>query len=525
MNLIPSWAFSGQAVMSGDDAHLAPGLHYRVLTNPLLGLPIVPMAIGRISLGKMAKGHTRSDVTWVDSQGRILAAPFHVTADNPVTGYLPRGQTCCWAVVHATADPVRPRPQLPSRPPINPPFPGRPPIRPPLDPPGGPFVNFPAIPGLPRPELPPGFMVRPPRTAAFRVEGVVATPYGDAPVAIRSRAPYHVYASHLERVVVRGSGTVHSLSWLPAEEVTAFERFRLAPLPAKSGVRYAGPADGRDEGIARVKRGAPQRLGMHESPLAASPTACAPVPPSEELTRIAALSRQPEVTLDRLINDLSAPPHLLTADEQLVDANGAPLGSSQWPIIMDLLQGAVDPGIARWLGLLDLDQEPPQGELVVMAYVVDALFAPDWRALKGQRLDRTLAPGTVSDDGVKALRAIAERAPELMEYADEVKRMRGGPYLTARVVLGRDHDGPAGLAGHPLVGNPGSRGLAPGATPDGHPGAHPGPGEPGPRRRPRLRDGPTHGRRAGGAQPEGHGRPTSAAHRPAQRCRGDRHQR
>lgn len=425
MNLIPSWAFSGQAVMSADDAHLAKGLHYRVLTNPLLGLPVVPLAIGRISLGKMAKGHTREDVTWVDSQGRLLSAPFHVTPDNPVTGYLPPGQTCCWAVLHATADPVRPRPQLP----------GRPPVLPPFNRPGGSFGSFAGIPGMPRPELPTGFLTRPPRTAAFRVEGVVATAYGDAPVAIRSRAPYHVYASHLERIVVRGSGTVNALAWLPAEAVTAFERFRLAPLPTASGARYAGPANGRDEGIARVKRGAPQRLGMHESPLATSSTACSPVPPDQELSRVAALSTQPALTLDRLINDTSAPQHLLAAAEQLVDAHGTTLGSSQWPIIMDLLQGVVDPGIARWLGFLDLDQEPPQGELVVVAYVVDALFAPDWRALKGQRLDRTLAAGTVFADGVQALRAIAERAPELMDYADEVKRMPGGPFLTARVVL------------------------------------------------------------------------------------------
>ena len=444
MNLIPSWAFSGQAVMSGNDAHLAPGLHYRVLTNPLLGLPVVPLAIGKISLGKMAKGHTREDVTWVDSRGSVRTAPFSVTPDNPVTGYLPPGQTCCWAVVHATADPVRPRPQLP----------GQPPGRPPIEPRVGPFGPFPGIPGLPRPEFPPGFPTRPPRTAAFQVEGVVATAYGDAPVAIRSQAPYHVYASHLERIVVRGSGTVNALSWLPAESVTVFEQFRLAPLPTKSGVRYAGPAHGRDEGIARVKRGAPQRLGMHESPLAASPTACSPVSPAEELARIAALSTQPEVTLDRLINDTTAPQHLLTADEQLVDAHGTTLGSSQWPIIMDLLQGAVDPGIARWLGFLDLDQEPPQGELVVVAYVVDALFTPDWRALKGQRLEQTLAAGTVTDDGVKALRAIAARAPELMDYAGEVKRMRGGPFLTARVVLAATTTVPLDPPSTPTLGTP-----------------------------------------------------------------------
>ena len=49
------------------------------------------------------------------------------------------------------------------------------------------------------------------RRARFWVEGVVGTAYGDAPVAVRSSAPYHVYASDLERIVVRGSGTVTGL--------------------------------------------------------------------------------------------------------------------------------------------------------------------------------------------------------------------------------------------------------------------------------------------------------------------------
>ena len=46
---------------------------------------------------------------------------------------------------------------------------------------------------------------------------------------------------------------------------------------------------------------------------------------------------------------------------------------------MDLLLGVVDPGVARWLGFLDVDEDVAD-EGVVVAYVVDALFAPNWAA-------------------------------------------------------------------------------------------------------------------------------------------------
>lgn len=388
MALSPSWAFSGQAVDSGGDPHLAKGVHYRVLTNPLLGLPVVPLVIGRVSLGEMAKGHTRSDVIWLDSQGTTLTAPFAVTSDNPVTAHLPLGRTACWAAVE-----------------------GRARIRSPLDPIGA---------GRHAP--------------GFRVEGVVATPYGDAPVAIRSAAPYHVYASHLERIVVRGNGTVAGLTWLPASAVEAFEPFRSAPLPTPPGARYAGPADGRDQAFGRVKRGAPQRRGMHESASATTPAGCAPVDASDEVDRVAALTVEPATSLDRLINDTSAPQRLLTSIATVLDANANSLGTTQRFILMDLLHGVVDPGIARWMGFLDVDDDPPAAG-VVIAYVVDALFAPDWKTLRRQGLDRTIPSQGIIEDGATAVKLLARQAPELEQHIDAVSRMGQGPYLWARIVL------------------------------------------------------------------------------------------
>lgn len=458
MGLSPSWAMSGQAVDGVGDAHLAKGVHYRILTNPLLGLPVVPIAIGKINLHTLAKGHTRSDVTWVDSQGTILTTPFTVTPDNPVTAYLPLGETCCWAVIHGQAAvvnqplpvPPRPVPLPPRRPTVadaTPPTFGRPgPVGPVAGRPGGVVAPPPSV------ELPVD-RPRPVRTAAFWVESVVATPHGDAPVAIRSSAPYHVYASHVERIVVHGSGTVRGIDWLPARAVEAFERFRTAPLPTGPGARYAGPADGEDRGFERVKRGAPQRFGMHESPAAAAPTGCLPVSASDEVDRVTALTGDVKPSLDRVINDLSAAASDLVSVETVLDANGTVLGTSQRFVLLDLLQGVVDPGLARWLGFLDVDEQVPQPQDVV-CYVVDALFAPDWRTLRKRRLQTTFARGSIIDDPVDAVLALAEKAPELKQFAADAKKWGPGPYLLQRVVLAASGNVPLDVPAAPALGVP-----------------------------------------------------------------------
>ena len=231
---------------------------------------------------------------------RSLTAPFTVTPDNPVTGYLPLGQTCCWAELEGRAAGG-------FRPPLSD-VPTRMASRVATEAGAGDVGRV----VLRRVERPGASILWPASVAPFSLEGVVATPLGDAPVAVRSSAPYHVYASHIERVVVRGSGTVTGFSWLPASAVDVFERFRTAPLPTGSGARYAGPADGKDEGFKRVERGAPQRFGMHESPLAAAPVGCDPVGASDELDRVSALTGEPSNSLDRLINDTSLPQRLLT---------------------------------------------------------------------------------------------------------------------------------------------------------------------------------------------------------------------
>ena len=101
MSLSPSWAMSGQAIDGRDDTHLAPGNHLRIVTNPLLGLPVCPIVVQRVvTTRKQLWLQTRSDAVWVDSHGTVLTPPFTLTADNPVTAYLPR--PACWVEVAAT---------------------------------------------------------------------------------------------------------------------------------------------------------------------------------------------------------------------------------------------------------------------------------------------------------------------------------------------------------------------------------------------------------------------------------------
>src|SRR5262249_12206920 len=105
--LAPQWAFSRQAIDGAGHSPLAPGIPVRLLVSQLLGLPIRPFAVSRISLGQGAMntpGGIRTDVTWTDSHGVTLVAPFTVSAGNPVTGWLPGPAqgVCCWIEVMAS---------------------------------------------------------------------------------------------------------------------------------------------------------------------------------------------------------------------------------------------------------------------------------------------------------------------------------------------------------------------------------------------------------------------------------------
>lgn len=176
-------------------------------------------------------------------------------------------------------------------------------------------------------------------------------------------------------------------------------------------------------------------------------------PPPTRLTGSPALTAEPSTSLDELINDTSAPQGQLSAIETVIDDSGKTLGTSERLLLMDLLHGAVDPGIARWLGFLDVD-DSALDQSIIVAYVVDALFAPDWTEITGLRLLQTLLSGSVVKDGAKAVRDMTAHAPELLKYVEQVGKMADGPFLRLRVVLAASGRVPLDSPPAPVMGVP-----------------------------------------------------------------------
>ncbi|WP_162802240.1 hypothetical protein [Ornithinimicrobium murale] len=410
MSLSPSWAMSGQAIDGRDDTHLALGNHLRIVTNPLLGLPVCPIVVQRVvTTRKQLWRQTRSDAVWVDSHGTVLTPPFTLTADNPVTAHLPRA--ACWVEVAAT--PSRTSWWPPVVGPVHPvPGPVVPPVRPPVRPPVvAPFRPPPERPGVSLP-------IRP-RLTRIVVQGMVTTPLGDAPVAVRSRAPYQVYASQLERVVLSGAGTVEGIRWLDPARIPTGEPWRTLPLPCGPGARYVGPGDGWDRGLERAHDAAPTRFGLHEQPLAAGPAACDPVGASDEAVRVEHLAHELRDELDRLVNDTSASQQDLAAVAPVTGlGNGS--GTSDRSLLTTLLQATLDPGIARWLPFADIDRDldDRDGEAMVL-YLVSAAFAPDLKAIAKLGLTSSLPS---PEDPAEVIERFAKIAGEGWDGGDRIGR-------------------------------------------------------------------------------------------------------
>ncbi|WP_156224828.1 hypothetical protein [Pseudactinotalea suaedae] len=401
MNPSPSWAMSGQAIDGREDTHLAVGNHLRIVTNPLLGLPVCPVVVHRVTIHiKSLQRHTRSDAIWVAANGTILTPPFTLTPDNPVTAYLPR--TACWAEVAAT----------PAKGDWKPPVVG--PIR---DVVLGPVVS-PVLGPIRKPVPAAGQRERPTalvRASRILVQGMVGTPLGDAPVAVRSRAPYQVYASHIERVVVSGSGTVAGIRWLDPARAPGGKRWHTLPLPCGPGARYAGPGDGWDRGLQRAHDAAPTRYGMHEQPQAAGPAACDPVGAADERFRVESHADALKNELDRLVNDTSASQQELVATAAVTGVGGG-LGTSDRNLLTTVLQATLDPGVARWLPFGDIDTDEQDREMLTL-YLVSAAFAPDLGAI-GKLGLRASLPGV--EEAAQVIKRLGELVDESWDGGEQV---------------------------------------------------------------------------------------------------------
>jgi hypothetical protein len=418
--LAPRWAFSAQAIDGVGDPQLQSGIHLRLIPSALLGLPAVPFEVSRVGLGPGASQmRLRHDITWRTIDGAPVAEPFDPAAhDGAVVGYLPAPTdgVCCWIEVDATPGPRGP----------------------------GPATAQPA-------------RLRDVLVAA----AAVVTERGSGVIARRNAPPYHLAASRIEQVIVRGRGDVRGVSWVDARQVTKAAFWRQLALPHAGGARYLGIANAGAESDARVQRGAPRRQGLHDAPSANTATAGPTATPADETTRLSALTPDVLAWVDQLINDTSAAPGDLVRSATLQDSQGRNLGTLSVPTLPTVLQAAMDPGIGRWLGLVELDDAPPsstRGDVV--AYVVRGIWQVDTSTLGG--LETTLPDDAVVNDTPEvheppivrtscddfADLAIGTTVGNQLTHAGNVYRSLGSAALSTSDVVAPP--GVAELAFHPI---------------------------------------------------------------------------
>jgi hypothetical protein len=228
--------------------------------------------------------------------------------------------------------------------------------------------------------------------ASVQVEPLAESAVGPLVVATRSAAPFDFGGSHINRVRVRGSGQIVGATvvsdWSREQEQSPVD---LLGLPSPADVVapfYIGVPDANARAEKRVRAGTPKRFGRHEAHLSLP----GPLLPADEVERTAAVRSRLAPLIQRAIDPpADRPPHMdayeVVRDNQRFSVN--PFGH--------LMTAAVDPGVARDLGLLGID-DPPVTNPERQAYVAFLVWAVHSRAgWHGQNrferaLDRLAAP-------------------------------------------------------------------------------------------------------------------------------------
>lgn len=379
----PAWAMAAQALDARDEPHLSDGLHLRVVTSPLLGLPVTPFRILHADVSSLT---LRADIVWTDDNTlpTRLNPPFDVTPERPAIGWLPPAAdaTCCWIALDADVS----------------------------------------------------------AGEELRLSAMVSTGRGPRAVAARSDRPHRVWASAIEHIRVEGTGTINGVHWLPST-LAGGGLIRLMALPvARPHPRYAALDTGVLVAAARVTRGAPRRRTLHDTPGAPRPVDTPALPIPVEVARVGRLAEVVQTDLLRLVDEQILDPWLLSTVDTVVDERNEPIGTSSSNCLDTVLNGTVDHGLARWLGFLDND-DSINDDGALSARIVTAVFAPDWAALEDSELLFSIPPGALVAD----LPALQDRYPDFDALGD-LDGTVTGPFLDIGVMAafspGRPFDVP-----------------------------------------------------------------------------------
>jgi hypothetical protein len=310
----PTWALTAAAMDGTHDPHLAPGAHLRVLPSHVLGLPVAPLMVDRHVVG--APREPSTNVLWTDGRGEPVSPTIDLASSGPSTAWLP----------------VEP---------------------------GNPVLY--------------AEVLIKDSDKGVRVDAIVSGTYGDAVVASAVEARYQVCATGMERLLVSGVGEVLGVRVLRLHDVKVVpprEPGWLLALPVESGARYQGIANPDAAAKDRVHRGSPQLVGMHDEPATPDPASCSPIDGDGEFERVTTVyDARVKSLLDAVLNDTSAlPADVMMPSEPMTGVASSVGATMSAPALAGVLQSALDPSMARWLGLVEHDASPGNpGDLVVYA--------------------------------------------------------------------------------------------------------------------------------------------------------------
>lgn len=339
--LPPPEIFSAVCIVPSADPDLPPGAHLRLMPSPAIGFPLMPFGIYRITPEVVELGE--GDVLWRDRERNVVA--------------------------------------------------------PDLDAAGGALQADIATPGGDAVDV--------------AVEVVGATDarvtlldrVGNRVFCVKGSPPYLLGAPRVDRVRIVGHGAGVSLRvWriFPSralEQIVGGQPIDLLSLPLDGDRPWYAHGLGRDPALRRVENAASLRLTPPDRPDGPFD----PLTPGDETARVLAHETSLVDACELMVDDPATLPIRQRATNDLPAADGKPRQIVDVRVASALLAQAMDPGIGRYLGLVEfLDERPDPSEPT--AYAAIGSFAID--------PDATLMDGRVVADVIGELDPFTRRACE-----------------------------------------------------------------------------------------------------------------
>ncbi|MBO9519879.1 MAG: hypothetical protein J7493_17605 [Porphyrobacter sp.] len=357
--LAPAALFSAYCAAGAEDSDLAKGTHIRLFPSQRIGFPIGP-----IRLYKLRPEFMRLDARWYDERGNHVPVPDLDSADGVLNGWVmsvPDGMTLL-----------------------------------------GVEAEF---------DTPEG------RIALLENSGRRI-------VASRSTRRQLVGAPVVNRLRLTGRGAPAVYGWMVSasaihERILGQAHDGSVAMPVDTLAWYSG-GDGDAPAWARVLDGAPRRWTRPDRPDGPFDG----LDQGAEGWRVGAFREDIDAQVRAMLSDPAIPPAaaMETAVAPADPLTGAPTQWATTPIMTSLLMKAMDPGVARYLGLMTrLDELPPDsapGHPEAVAWAAAGLFLVDAR--------EKLTPADVREENLR--NTLLDRDPRLRDLVG----FAGGHGLVAR---------------------------------------------------------------------------------------------